>query len=56
MRVSNRALREMGVFKEASVESVVAASVDQMQPSVLRSVGVGLLVWFITRWLNRRFP
>jgi len=51
MRVPNTKLAELG-FR--AVEPAVSAAVDYAAPSVLRSVGVGLLVWFITRWLDRR--
>lgn len=51
MRVANKSLERLG-FK--NVAATMAATSDQY-PSVARSVGVGLLVWFITRWLDGRF-
>ena len=51
MRVANKNLERLG-FK--NVAAAMAAA-EQQRPSVVRSVGVGLLVWFITRWLDGRF-
>lgn len=41
-----------------ALPEAAAAVADQavQPPSITRSVGVGLLVWVITRWLNKRFP
>lgn len=50
MKLTQAQMRELG-FKDAA--PAVAAAVDQ--PSVFRSIGVGLLVWAITRWLDGRF-
>ncbi|MBU1767919.1 MAG: hypothetical protein KJ648_07445 [Candidatus Omnitrophica bacterium] len=50
-------------YKDATAVTTTAAAAasasDQQaapQPSVTRSIGVGLLVWVITKWLNRVFP
>jgi hypothetical protein len=61
MRVHNSKLAALGLDPALATTTAPAAAAasDQQaapQPSVTRSIGVGLLVWVITRWLNRRFP
>ncbi|MBU1889813.1 MAG: hypothetical protein KKD89_07100 [Candidatus Omnitrophica bacterium] len=58
MRVKNSKLAALGLDPSLATESAAswAATTDQAQSDVMRSIGVGLLVWAITRVLNRVFP
>jgi len=58
MRVKNSKLAALGLDPSLATESAAswAATADQAQSDVMRSIGVGLLVWAITRVLNRVFP